>query len=398
MKELSKKFTDMNASSIRVLAGYADQAEKQGKKIYRLNIGQPDLHVPDEYYEEVRRFHAPVIEYMASPGLASLRQTMADYYNEAGIDADKDDFLVTAGGTEAIMFSYLALTNPGDEFIVFEPYYSNYNTLFTIAGAKPAAVTTLVENGFHFRREDLEAKINDKTKAIMVTSPGNPTGTVLTDEEMDVIADAAKKYDLFVIADEVYREMVFDGGKVKSFGHRKDIYDRLIIVDSVSKRFNACGTRIGSIFTKNKEAFAIMEKLCQGRLSVSTIEQHGAIGLYSTRNKLIGQIRDEFEKRRDIVYEAMRLIPGVVVTKPEGAFYVMAKLPIDDADRFSKWMLTEFEYEGETVMAASGASFYATEGLGKNEIRIAYVLKEKDLQRALFLLKKGLEEYSRTVL
>ena len=397
MRKLSKKFTDMTASSIRLLAGYADEAEKRGKKIYRLNIGQPDLAIPDLYYEEVAKFHEPIVEYLPSPGLEGLRQIMADYYNEAGIESDKDDFLVTAGGTEAVMFTLLALTNPGDEYIVFEPYYSNYNTLFAIAGAKPVAVTTLVENGFHFKKEDLLAKISDKTKAIMVTSPGNPTGTVFTEEEMGAIVDVAKEYGLFIISDEVYREMVFDGGQVKSFGHHKEVADRLIIVDSVSKRFNACGTRVGSIFTKNKEAYTVMEKFCQARLSISTIEQHGAIGLFSTRHWLIDQIRDEFERRRNVVYEAMKNIPGIVMTKPEGAFYVMAKLPIDDADEFSKWMLTDFDYEGETVMFASGASFYATEGLGKDEIRIAYVLKDEELKRALFVLEKGIEEYSKQV-
>ncbi len=395
MKELSKKMVDMKASSVRKLTPYAVAAEAKGKKIYKLNIGQPDLHVPQEYYDHIRAFNNETVEYMPSNGIPELLEAVEKYYKGAGIDVDKSNIAITTGGTEAVLMTLLALTNPGDEFIVFEPYYSNYNTFFTITDAKPVAVTTYAERGFHFTKEELEAKITPKTKAIWVTSPGNPTGTVLTDEEIRAVADLAIANDLYIIADEVYREMVFDGRKITSFGFLEDIQDRLIIIDSVSKRFNACGARIGVLISKNKEFFSIVSKLCQGRLAVSTIEQHGAVGLYETGYRVINEIRDEFEKRRDVIYDHLQKIPGVVCEKPEGAFYVVCKLPVKDASDFLIWMLEEFEDKGETVMMSPADGFYATEGLGLDEVRIAYVLEAEKLGRAMELLAMGLEEYNK---
>ncbi len=395
MKELSQKMLDMKASSVRKLTPYAVAAEAKGKKIYKLNIGQPDLHVPQEYYDHIRAFNNPTVEYMPSNGIPELLEAVEKYYKGAGINVDKSNIAITTGGTEAVLMTLLALTNPGDEFIVFEPYYSNYNTFFTITDAKPVPVTTYAERGFHFTKEELEAKISPKTKAIWVTSPGNPTGTVLTDEEIRAVADVAKANDLYIIADEVYREMVFDGRKITSFGFLEDIQDRLIIIDSVSKRFNACGARIGVVISKNKEFFAIISKLCQGRLAVSTIEQHGAVGLYETGYRVINEIRDEFEKRRDVIYDHLQKIPGIVCEKPEGAFYVVCKLPVENACDFLIWMLEEFEDNGETVMMAPADGFYATEGLGLDEVRIAYVLEAEKLGRAMELLAMGLEAYNK---
>lgn len=395
MKQLSHKFLNMKASSVRKLTAYANEAEAKGKKIFKLNIGQPDLQVPDEYYEHIRAFDEPTVEYMPSNGVPKLLEAIEKYYKGVGINIDKKHIYVTTGGTEAIMFTLLALTNPGDEFIVFEPYYSNYNTFFTISGAKPVPVTTYAENGFHINKEALEAKININTKAILVTNPGNPTGAVLSKEEVRMIADIAKKHDLYIISDEVYREIVFDHKEITSFGFLEDIQDRLIIVDSVSKRFNACGARIGVVLSKNDEVLAVISKLCQGRLAVSTIEQYGAVGLYQAGNRIINEIRDEFEKRRDVIYENLKNIPGIVCKKPEGAFYVVCKLPVDDTNKFLIWMLEEFEDNGETVMAAPADGFYATEGLGKDEVRIAYVLESEKLNRAMHLLAKGIEEYNR---
>jgi len=395
MKQLSRKLLNMKASSVRKLTVYANEAESKGKKIYKLNIGQPDLHVPDEYYEHIRAFDEPTVEYMPSNGVPELLDAIEKYYEGVGINIDKEHIYVTTGGTEAIMFTLLALTNPGDEFIVFEPYYSNYNTFFTISGAKPVAVTTYAENGFHINKDALEAKINHNTKAILVTNPGNPTGAVLSKEEVRMIADIAIKHDLYIISDEVYREIVFDHKEITSFGFLEDIHDRLIIVDSVSKRFNACGARIGVVISKNDAVLAVISKLCQGRLAVSTIEQYGAVGLYHAGNKIVNQIRDEFEKRRDVIYENLKKIPGIVCRKPEGAFYVVCKLPVDDANKFLVWMLEEFEDNGETVMAAPADGFYVTEGLGKDEIRIAYVLESDKLDRAMHLLAKGIEEYNK---
>ncbi len=395
MKPLSKKMLDMKASSVRKLTRYADEAEARGKKIYKLNIGQPDLHVPDEYYDRVKAFQEPTVEYMPSQGIPELLEAVESYYNSIGIDVDRNHIYITTGGTEAVMFTLLALTNPGDEFLIFEPYYSNYNTFFTMTGAKPVAVTTYAENGFHVERAALEEKITDKTKAIFVTNPGNPTGTVLREDEIRMIADVAKEHDLYLICDEVYREMVFDGGEITSFGFLEDIHDRLILVDSVSKRYNACGARIGVVISKNDEVLELISKLCQGRLAVSTLEQQGAVGLYSTGFRVIHEIRDEFEKRRNVVYESLKKIPGVFCEKPEGAFYMICKLPVEDTNDFLIWMLREFEDNGETVMAAPADGFYATEGLGNDEIRIAYVLESDKLIRAIEILGKGLEAYNK---
>lgn len=385
---------NMKASSVRKLTKYADDAEAKGKKIYRLNIGQPDLKVPSEYYECVRTFREPTVEYMPSQGIPALLKAVETYYRSIGVDVDRNHIYITTGGTEAVLFTLLALTNPEDEILICEPYYSNYNTFFTITGAKPVAVTTYAENGFHVDRSAIEAKITDKTKAIFVTNPGNPTGAVLTEEEVRMIADVAKEHDLYIISDEVYREMVFDGRTISSFGFLEDIHDRLILIDSVSKRYSACGARIGVLISKNETVLELISKLCQGRLAVSTIEQHAAVGLYSTGFRVIHEIRDEFERRRDVVYESLKKIPGVFCQKPEGAFYLVCKLPVEDTNDFLTWMLTEFEDEGETVMAAPADGFYATQGLGKDEIRIAYVLEPEKLKRAVEILGKGLTAYN----
>ncbi|MDD3168154.1 MAG: pyridoxal phosphate-dependent aminotransferase [Eubacteriales bacterium] len=395
MKQLSHKMLKMEASSVRRLTKHADDAEAKGKKIYRLNIGQPDLKVPMEYYDRIRAFREPTVEYMPSQGIPALLEAVEAYYQSIGIDVDRNHIYITTGGTEAIMFTLLALTNPEDEILIFEPYYSNYNTFFTMTGSHPVAVTTYAENGFHVERSAIEEKITGKTKAIFVTNPGNPTGTVLTEAEVRMIADVAKEHDLYIICDEVYREMVFDDRKITSFGYLEDIHDRLILVDSVSKRYNACGARIGVLISKNDEILELISKLCQGRLAVSTIEQHAAVGLYSTGFRVIHEIRDEFEKRRDVVYESLKKIPGVFCEKPEGAFYLICKLPVEDANDFLVWMLKEFDDEGETVMAAPADGFYATEGLGRNEIRIAYVLEPDKLKRAIEILGTGLEAYNK---
>lgn len=393
MKQLSNKMRNMKASSVRKLTKHADDAEMRGKKIYRLNIGQPDLKVPEEYYDCIRSFREPTVEYMPSQGIPKLLEAVETYYRSIGIDVDRNHIYITTGGTEAVMFTLLALTDPEDEILIFEPYYSNYNTFFTMTGARPVAVTTCAENGFHLDRNAIEAKITEKTKAIFVTNPGNPTGTVFTEEELRMIADVAKEHDLYIVSDEVYREMVFDGRKFTSFGYLEDIHDRLIIIDSVSKRYSACGARIGVLISKNDEILELISKLCQGRLAVSTIEQHAAVGLYSTGFRVIHEIRDEFEKRRDVVYESLKKIPGVFCPKPEGAFYLICKLPVEDANDFLIWMLEEFDDEGETVMAAPADGFYATEGLGKDEIRIAYVLEPDKLKRSVEILGKGLAVY-----
>lgn len=392
--DVSHKFSSMEASSVRKLSAFADEAKQKGKKVYHLNIGQPDLETPDAYFERIREFHEKTTEYMPSLGVPELVEAIRRYYREFGIHYDRNQIAVTTGGTEALLFTFLAIANEGDEILLPEPFYSNYSTFFTISGAVCVPVTTCVENGFHFTEKDLESKITKRTKAILISNPGNPTGVVLSMEEIRMIADVAERYDLYIIADEVYREFVFDGKPVSSFGFISGIEDRLIIIDSVSKRFNACGARIGSLLTKNKEVFSIVTKLCQGRLSCSTVEQYGAVGLYETDRHYIYDAREQYQRRRDIVYEALHQVPGVVCQKTEGAFYMIAKLPVEDVEDFLIWLLTSFEIDGETVMAAPAEGFYKTIGLGKSEIRIAYVLEEEDLSKAMRILIEGLKEYN----
>lgn len=391
--DISQKFKVMEASSVRKLSVYADEARKKGRKIYHLNIGQPDLATPESYFKMIRSFTEPSTEYMPSLGIPGLIESIQTYYADLGIHYGKDQIAVTSGGTEALLFTFLAIANEGDEILLPEPFYSNYTTFFTVSGAVCIPVTTYAEDGFHFSEEALTSKITKKSKAILISNPGNPTGAVLSMDEVRMVADIAIKYDLYIIADEVYREFVFDGRKASSFGYLPDIEDRLIIIDSVSKRFNACGSRIGMLLTKNKDLFPVITKLCQGRLSVSTIEQYGAIGLYEAGSRYITAARDEYERRRNIVYGLLKDIPGVVCRKPEGAFYMIAKLPVDNVEDFLIWLLTSFDIGGETVMAAPAEGFYKTKDLGRDELRIAYVLEEEPLTKAMKILSEGLKKY-----
>jgi len=391
--DISQKFKVMEASSVRKLSIYADEAKRAGKKVYHLNIGQPDLPTPELYFQRIKNFNEPATEYMPSLGIPALIDRIQAYYADIGIHYNKEQIAVTNGGTEALLFTFLAIANEGDEILLPEPFYSNYTTFFTISGAICIPVTTYAENGFHFSEEALTSKITKRSKAILISNPGNPTGAVLSMDEIKMVAKIAKEYDLYIIADEVYREFVFDEREVGSFGFLPDIEDRLIIIDSVSKRFNACGARIGMLLTKNKDLFSIITKLCQGRLSCSTIEQYGAVGLYDAGQRYITDARDQYQKRRDIIYGLLKQVPGVVCRKPEGAFYLIAKLPIDDVDDFLTWILTSFDIDGETVMAAPAEGFYKTIGLGKNELRIAYVLEQEPLTKAMKILTEGLKEY-----
>lgn len=393
MRVLSTKMLEMKESSVRKLTSYGNAAEAAAKHVYKLNIGQPDLKTPVEYYQNIRNYDNPVIEYMPSNGTPELIKAIEKYYRETGIRVTKSHIAVTTGGSEAMLFALLAITNPGDEVIVFEPYYSNYSTFFSISGMTPVAVRTLPSQGFHIDIDTLEAALTEKTKAIIVTNPGNPTGAVMSQQEIRGIADFAMKHDLYIIADEVYREIVFDGRAIVSFGFMEDIWDRLILIDSVSKRFNACGARIGFLVSKNKEIMKLISKLCQGRLAVSTVEQAGALGLFSSGPHTIQTVRDEFQRRRDAVYESLMKIPGIVCQKPEGAFYMMAELPVDDACKFLIWMLEEFDEGGETVMAAPADGFYLHPEFGKRQIRIAYVLEPNKLVHAIWLMGLGISRY-----
>ena len=375
-------------------------AKKQGKKIYHLNIGQPDLPTPKAYYDAIRGFDAKTLEYEASPGMPAMIDAIRNYYKELGVDLDPRDILITTGGSEALLLTCLSILDPYTEVIIPEPYYPNYTTFVHAAGGVIRALPTNPWEGYRYaKRERIESLITKNTRAIMITNPGNPTGVVLDQDEMRMIADIAKKHDLFLICDEVYREFCYDDKfGVPTMARFDDIDDNLVIIDSVSKRFSACGARVGCVVTKNKELQAALLKFCQSRLAVATIDQLGAAALYDVDHDFFRQCKEEYRKRRDTVVSRLRMIPGVVVEEPMGAFYVMASLPVDDSDKFQRWLLEEYDDHGDTVMFAPGAPFYETPGKGVNEVRIAYVLKQEDLERAMEILAKGIAQYQREVL
>ncbi len=392
--KFSKKIKNMDHSPIRKFYKYAEDAKEKGKKVYHLNIGQPDIKTPDVFMNAIKALDSKIIEYMPSQGIPELIFQIRKYYERHDIFFDNKNIIITNGGSEALTFTMLCITNDGDEIIIPEPYYSNYNIFIKGTGAKIVPITTHAENGFHFaKEEEIISRITKRTKAILLTNPGNPTGTVLTLKEMRMIADVAKAYDIFIISDEVYREFVYDDSPVTSFGQLPDITDRVILIDSISKRFSACGARIGALLTKNEELLDHVLKLCQGRLSCSTLDMIGATELYKLPPSYFEEVKNEYENRRNIVVDILSQIEGVVCRKPSGAFYLTAKLPVNDAEEFLIWMLTSFDMDDETVMFAPVEGFYETKGLGKNEIRIAYVLNEKDLTRAMNILKCGLEKY-----
>lgn len=382
-------------SPMRKFHPLAVKATQNGKKIYHLNIGQPDLTTPEVYYEAVRHFDHSTLAYEASPGMPLLIEAIRSYYGRLGVDLEPDDILITTGGSEALLLTCLSILDPYTEVIIPEPYYPNYTTFVHAAGGVIRALHTGPEEGYHYAdKKRIEKLITKNTRAIMITNPGNPTGVVLNESEMRMIADIAKNNDLFLICDEVYREFCYDDSYgIPTMGRFRDINENLVIIDSVSKRFSACGARVGCVITKNKELQQALLKFCQSRLAVATIDQLGAAALYQVDQDFYRRSKEEYRRRRDVVVERLRKIPGVVVEEPMGAFYVMASLPVDDSDKFQRWLLEEFEDAGETVMFAPGAPFYETPGSGISEVRIAYVLKQEDLERAMDLLAKGIAQY-----
>ena len=375
-------------------------AKAKGKKIYHLNIGQPDLPTPKAYYDAVHSFEAKTLEYEASPGMPAMINAVRKYYKELGVDLAPEDVFITTGGSEALLFTCLSIMDPYTEVIIPEPYYPNYTTFVHAAGGVIRALPTNPWEGYRYaKRERIESLITKNTRAIMITNPGNPTGVVLDQEEMRMIADIAKKHDLFLICDEVYREFCYDDKfGVPTMARFDDIDDNLVIIDSVSKRFSACGARVGCVVTKNKELQAALLKFCQSRLAVATIDQLGAAALYDVDHQFFRDCKAEYQRRRDTVVAALRKIPGVVVEEPMGAFYVMASLPVDDSDKFQYWLLENFDDNGDTVMFAPGAPFYETPGKGINEVRIAYILSQENLERAMEILAKGIAQYQREVM
>ena len=387
-------------SPMRKFHPYAVKAKKAGKKIYHLNIGQPDLPTPKAYYEAIRSFDEKTLEYAESPGKPLLIDAIRNYYHGLGVDLDENEGLITTGGSEALLLTCLSILDPYTEVIIPEPYYPNYTTFVHAAGGVIRALPTNPWEGYRYaKRERIESLITKNTRAILITNPGNPTGVVLDQEEMRMIADIAKEHNLFLICDEVYREFCYDDKfGVPTMARFRDIDENLVIVDSVSKRFSACGARVGCVVTRNKELQQALLKFCQSRLAVATIDQIGAAALYSVDSEFFLRSKAEYQLRRDTVIRKLRKIPGVVVEEPMGAFYLMASLPVDDADKFQYWLLEEFSDRGDTVMFAPGAPFYETPGKGINEVRIAYVLKQQDLERAMDVLAKGIAQYQRTVM
>lgn len=392
--QLSERVQSMQFSPIRRFNVYADEAAEQGAKVYKLNIGQPDIKTPECFMESIRNYDSSVIAYAQSQGTSELQDAVIAYFSMYDMNYGRDNIIITTGGSEALNMIFTAILNAGDEVLMPEPFYTNYHTFITSAGGKVVPVTTVAEEGYHYAdREKIEKRITDKTKAIVCVNPGNPTGTILTEEEIKLILDIAKENDLWVIADEVYREFAYDGRKITSFGMFEEYADRVVIVDSVSKRFSACGARIGCAVTKNKKLYSGLMKLAQGRLCASTVDQVGAAALYRLDRSYYDEVRSEYESRRDAVYEEIMKIPGAVCRKPGGAFYMTVKLPVEDIEDFLMFLLKEYRDNNETVMFAPAQGFYGTEGLGKDELRIAYVLKCEDMVRGAQLIAGGLEAY-----
>ncbi len=386
----------MQYSPIRKFNPLAKAAEDRGMKVYKLNIGQPDIETPRCFIEAIRNFDNQVIAYQQSQGDSELVRAIIEYTErDYGISYKEEDILITMGASEALTMTFSVILNKGDQVMIAEPFYTNYNTFVMMAGGSIAPVPTSPQDGYRYADRDLlEAHLTDETRAIVCISPGNPTGNVLTEEEMEVISEFAEAHDLWIIADEAYREYVFDGRKPSTFAQIGHVRDRLIVVDSISKRFSACGARIGYAASRNRDFMEGMMKLAQGRLCVPTVDQVGAAALFRMPASYFDKVRAEYEERRDAAYEEISRIPGVVCRKPGGAFYMSMELPVADAEDFLLYMLTEFNEENETVMFAPASGFYATKGSGRSEIRIAYVLNPEDMRRACWLLRTGLERYS----
>ena len=391
---LSDRARIMPASPIRRLAPLAAAARKAGKTIYALNIGQPDIATPRAILDRLRSYDAAYIPYGPSQGLPEFIEALRSYYKGVGLTLATEDIFVTTAGSEAILFTIGAICDPGDEILVFEPFYTNYNGFSAMVGVKPVPVTTRAEDGYHLPdRATIERAISPKTRGILICSPNNPTGTVYTDEEMALLASICRDRGLYLIADEVYREFVYDGATHHS-ALTLGMDDLVVVVDSVSKRYSLCGVRIGNVVSKNRELMDALLRFGQARLCPPTLGQYACTALTEVPKSYIEGVIAEYGKRRDVVYEAMAATPGVVVRKPEGAFYLCARLPVDDTNAFAEFLVRDFDLDGETVMIAPADGFYATPGLGRDEVRLAYVLEEKKLTRAMEIFSKAIAAYN----
>ena len=391
---ISNRAKRLQWSPIRKLIPYANKAKEEGVRVYHLNIGQPDIKTPPEVLLALKEFETEVISYGPSQGIPELRKAVARYMGHYDIEVDPDEVVITNGGSEALLFAFSIVADDGDEIIVPEPFYTNYNGISQILGIKLVPVTTKAEEGFHLPPiEEFEKVFTDKTRAVLLCTPNNPTGTILTEEEMRMVVDFIKKKGIFLITDEVYREFTFDGKKHTSALKFKDAWDQIIVVDSVSKRFSMCGARIGNIIAKNREIVTEAIKFAQARLCPPTVEQHLAVAAYNLPMEYFDGVREEYERRRNVVWNRLKGQKGIVLEKPEGAFYTVVKLPVDDSEAFAKWLLTDYRNRGETLMVAPAGGFYATEGKGTDEVRIAYVLEVEKLERAMDMLLDALQKY-----
>jgi aspartate aminotransferase len=398
MPHISEKAQIVPASPIRKLVPFAEAAKKAGKTVYHLNIGQPDIQTPDAALQAIHNFDDKVLEYSHSAGIESYRIKLSASYKAQGIPVETEDILITTGGSEALIFAMLCTCNPGDEVIIPEPFYANYNSFAVTAGVKVVPVTAKIEDGFALpAMEEIEAKITPRTKGIVICNPGNPTGYLYSKAELEALAAIVKKHDLFLYADEVYREFCYDGAQPHSVLNLPGLEAHVLMIDSVSKRYSMCGARIGALISKNKEVMAAALKFGQARLSPPTIDQVAAEAALSTPQSYFDEVVDEYVARRNIMVDGLNAIPGVFCPKPKGAFYCVARFPVDDAEKFCQWLLESFSFEGQTVMMAPANGFYSTPGAGKNEARIAYVLNQDALRKAVDCLRVALEEYPGTI-
>lgn len=395
MPNISERGIEMPNSPIRKLAPLSDSAKARGLKVYHLNIGQPDLPTPQAGLDALHNIDRTILEYSPSDGYRSYREKLVGYYAKYNINLSADDIIITTGGSEAVLFAFLACLNPGDEIIVPEPAYANYMAFAVSAGAIIKPVSSTIEEGFALPPiEKFEALINEKTKGIMICNPNNPTGYLYSRAEMNQIKKLVQKHDLFLFSDEVYREFIYTGSPYISACHLVGIEDNVVLIDSVSKRYSECGIRIGALITKNKELRKTLMKFCQARLSPPLIGQIVAEASLDADDDYLRDTYEEYVERRKFLIDTLNRIPGVYSPIPMGAFYTIARLPVDDADKFCEWCLSDFEYEGQTIFMAPASGFYTTPGLGKNEVRMAYVLNKDDLGKALLVLEKALEAYN----
>jgi len=396
MPKISERGIEMPASPIRKLAPLSDSAKARGLKVYHLNIGQPDIPTPEVGIEAIKKLDRKILEYSPSNGFLSYREKLVHYYSKFNIKVSADDIIITTGGSEAVLFAFMACLNPGDEIIVPEPAYANYMAFAISAGAVIRTVVSTIETGFALPPiEAFEALINKRTKGILICNPNNPTGYLYSRKEMNKIRDLAKKYDLYLFSDEVYREFIYTGSPYISAFHLTGIEENVVLFDSVSKRYSECGIRVGMLITRNRELRKTVMKFCQARLSPPLLGQVVAEASLDVSEEYMQEVYDEYLARRNFVVDSLNKIHGVYSPIPMGAFYTIARLPVDDADKFCEWCLSDFEYEGQTVFMAPASGFYTNPQIGKNEVRIAYVLKKEELQKALTVLEKALEEYNR---